>query len=190
MDAAVRASTPPPAAREEPRDARMVRRILRSEGLRECEYDPRVVDRFVELARRYAGDVLGEARAYADHAGRASLEADDVHLAIQAKSAFSPGPPRSEVIFDLARSRNTIPLHKAAAPPGWIPLPSLEDTMLSPNYLVVRPVMLSVDQVEETEDDDEGSDPNSNTEQEHNGSTSNKQTQINAMAAAAVRQRR
>ena len=73
-----------------------------------------------------------------------------------------------QVIFDLARSRNTIPLHKAAAPPGWIPLPSLEDTMLSPNYLVVRPVMPSLDQVEETEDDDEGSDPNSNTEQEHN----------------------
>ena len=31
--------------------------------------------------------------------------------------------------------------------------------MLSPNYLVVRPVMPSLDQVEETEDDDEGSDP-------------------------------
>ena len=40
--------------------------------------------------------------------------------------------------------------------------------MLSPNFLVVRPVMPSLDQVEETEDDDEGSDPNSNTEQEHN----------------------
>ena len=97
MDAAIRASTPPAAAGEEPRDAPMVRGILRSVGLRECEYDPRVVDRFVELARRYAGDVLGEARAYADHAGRASLEADDVHLAIRAKSAFSPGPPRREV---------------------------------------------------------------------------------------------
>ena len=97
MDAAIRASTPPAAAGEEPRDARLVRTILRSVGLRECEYDPHVVDRFVELARRYAGDVLGEARAYADHAGRASLEADDVNLAIRAKSAFSPGPPRREV---------------------------------------------------------------------------------------------
>ena len=97
MDAAIRASTPSAAAGEEPRDARLVRTNLRSVGLREYEYDPRVVDRFVELARRYAGDVLGEARAYADHAGRASLEADDVHLAIRAKSAFSPGPPRREV---------------------------------------------------------------------------------------------
>ncbi|RCV13953.1 hypothetical protein SETIT_2G387700v2 [Setaria italica] len=168
MDAAVGgASTPPAATGQEPRDARVVRRILRSLGLRECEYDPRVVGRFVELARRYAGDVLCEARAYADHAGRASLEADDVRLAIRAKVAFSPGPPRREVIFDLARSRNTIPLHKATAPPGSIPLPSLEDTMLSPNYRVVRPVMPSLDQ--ETEDCDEDSDPNSNTEQEHNG---------------------
>ncbi|OEL21910.1 hypothetical protein BAE44_0017069 [Dichanthelium oligosanthes] len=112
--------------------------------------------------------------AYADHAGRASLEADDVFLAIRAKSAFSPGPPPREVIFDLARSRNTIPLHKPTAPPGSIPLPSLEDTMLSSNYLLVRPVMPSLDQ--ETEDDDGCSDPNSNTEQEHN-----------AMAPAAVR---
>jgi transcription initiation factor TFIID subunit 9B len=51
----------------------------------------------VELARRYAGDVLSQAMAHADHAGRASLEADDVRLAIRTKSAFSPGPPRHEV---------------------------------------------------------------------------------------------
>ncbi|CAN6168786.1 unnamed protein product [Urochloa humidicola] len=43
--------------------------------------------------------VLSEARAYADHAGRASLEADDMRLAIRAKSCFSPGPPRRELIL-------------------------------------------------------------------------------------------
>ncbi|GJN11053.1 hypothetical protein PR202_ga29214 [Eleusine coracana subsp. coracana] len=68
-----------------------------SVGLREGEYDSRVVPQFVEVARRYAGDVLVEARAYADHTGRASLEVEDVRLAIRAKAALSPAPPRREV---------------------------------------------------------------------------------------------
>jgi len=37
-----------------------------------------------------------------------------------------------------------------------------EDTMLSQNYLLVRPVMLAgLIKVEETENDDDGSDPDS-----------------------------
>ncbi|WVZ66676.1 hypothetical protein U9M48_015865 [Paspalum notatum var. saurae] len=179
MAAAVRAVRPPSAGAEEPRDARVIRRILRSMGLREGDYDERVVHVFVEFAHRYAGDVLSEARAYAGHAGRASLEADDVRIAIRAKSAFSPGLPRREVMFDLARRRNTIPLHKVTAPPGSIPLPPPEDMMLSQNYLLVRPVMLAPDQqVEETEDDDEGPDPGPNTEREHKGRASMKRKQL------------
>ncbi|KAJ1291836.1 hypothetical protein BS78_02G347500 [Paspalum vaginatum] len=179
MAAAVRAVHPPAAAAEEPRDARVIRRILRSMGLKEGDYDERVVHLFVEFTHRYAGDVLREARVYADHAGRTSLEADDVRIAIQAKSAFSPGLPRREVMFDLARSRNTIPLHKVIAPPGSIPLPPPEDMMLSQNYLLVRPVVQAPDQqVEETEDGDEGSDPGPNTEQEHNGRASMKRKQL------------
>lgn len=52
---------------------------------------------FLILAYRYAGDVLGEAKVYADHAGRESLKANDVRLAIQAKDMFSAEPPRREV---------------------------------------------------------------------------------------------
>ncbi|KAL6657610.1 hypothetical protein ACP70R_005390 [Stipagrostis hirtigluma subsp. patula] len=171
MDAAVRTPPPPPpAAGDDPRDARVVRSILRSLGLRDGEYDAGVVCRFVQLIHRYAGDVLGEAMAYADHAGRASLDAEDVLLAIEAKAAFSPGPPRREVIFELARSRNTTPLPMLTAPPGSIRLPPLQDIMLRQNYLLVRPVKPSPDQVEETEDDDEGSDPTFGTEEIRHGS--------------------
>ena len=58
--------------------------------------------RLEEHAHRFPGDVLSEARAYADHAGRyrsfaRGRMADDVRLAIRAKSAFSPGPPSSKV---------------------------------------------------------------------------------------------
>ncbi|KAL6856275.1 hypothetical protein ACP4OV_019077 [Aristida adscensionis] len=199
MDAVVRAPPPPAAGGDEPCDARVVRRILRSMGLGEDEYDARVVHLFAELARRYAGDVLAEATAYAGHAGRASIEADDVRLAARAKAAFSPGPPRPEVIFDLARRRNTTPLPKSSAPPGSILLPPLQDIMLSQNYLLVRPIRPSTDQVEETEDDDEGSNPNCSTEEERNGSTSKKQKRqpcesaslrLDAMAATAARRRR
>jgi transcription initiation factor TFIID subunit 9B len=97
MDAVVQTHPPAEAVGEEPRDARAVRKLLLSVGLREGQHDPRVVHQLVEVARRYIGDVLVEARAYANHAGRASLEADDVRLAIQAKSALSLAPPRREV---------------------------------------------------------------------------------------------
>ena len=81
---------------DEPRDARVVRELLRSMGLGEGEYEPRVVHQFLDLAYRYVGDVLGDAQVYADHAGKAQIDADDVRLAIQAKVnfSFSQPPPR------------------------------------------------------------------------------------------------
>ncbi|TVU37956.1 hypothetical protein EJB05_11302 [Eragrostis curvula] len=202
MNADVRTHPPAAAAGKEPRDEWMVRKLLRSVGLKEGEYDPLVVPQFVEVARRYAGDVLVEARAYAGHAGRVSLEADDVRLAIRAKAASSPGPPRREVMLDLARSRNTIQLPKSSAPPGSIPLPPLQDTMLSQNYLFAPLMKPPPDQVEETEEDDEVPNPNTSTEQEHSGRASEKLKQqqqpsqrtissrLNLMAAAAAKRRR
>uniref|UniRef100_A0A453G2Y4 Transcription initiation factor TFIID subunit 9 n=1 Tax=Aegilops tauschii subsp. strangulata TaxID=200361 RepID=A0A453G2Y4_AEGTS len=81
---------------DEPRDARVVRELLRSMGLGEGEYEPRVVHQFLDLAYRYVGDVLGDAQVYADHAAKPQLDADDVRLAIQAKVnfSFSQPPPR------------------------------------------------------------------------------------------------
>ncbi|KAI5007887.1 hypothetical protein ZWY2020_008935 [Hordeum vulgare] len=97
--------TPPPAAAaaaaadtgDEPRDARVVREILRSMGLNEGDYEPAVVHQFLMLAHRYARDVLGDALAYAGHAGRASLQADDVHLALRSNATFGHEPPGREV---------------------------------------------------------------------------------------------
>ncbi|AQK89678.1 Transcription initiation factor TFIID subunit 9 [Zea mays] len=105
MDAAgARPSAPSAAAAavvgasvaDEPRDARVVRELLRSMGLGEGEYEPRVVHQFLDLAYRYVGDVLGDAQVYADHVGKAQIDANDVRLAIQAKVnfSFSQPPPR------------------------------------------------------------------------------------------------
>ncbi|KAG1366365.1 hypothetical protein COCNU_13G001550 [Cocos nucifera] len=62
-------------AEEEPRDARVVKELLRSMGVGEGEYEPRVVHQFLELGYRYVVDVLSDAQVYADHAGKPAASA-------------------------------------------------------------------------------------------------------------------
>uniref|UniRef100_A0ACD5WQA0 Uncharacterized protein n=1 Tax=Avena sativa TaxID=4498 RepID=A0ACD5WQA0_AVESA len=89
---AVQTPRPPAAAvdtGDEPRDGRVMREFLSSLGLKEGDYEPAVVQQFLILAYRYAGGVLVDALAYADHAGRGtSLEAEDVRLAIRSNATF------------------------------------------------------------------------------------------------------
>ncbi|RZR70889.1 hypothetical protein BHM03_00002090 [Ensete ventricosum] len=187
----------------EPRDARVVKELLRSMGLGEGEYEPRVVHQFLELAYRYVVDVLSDAQVYADHASKTAIDPDDVRLAIQSKVnfSFSQPPPREvrpppfplfpnpltliphcrsisgllrgdcSVLLELARRRNKIPLPKTIAPPGSIPLPPEQDTLIIPNYQLLIP-RKQPPQVEETEEDVNGSNvnptlvPNSSQEQQ------------------------
>ncbi|KAL6878470.1 hypothetical protein ACP4OV_012640 [Aristida adscensionis] len=214
MDAgAARPSAPSAAAAagasgaDEPRDARVVRELLRSMGLCEGEYEPRVVHQFLDLAYRYVGDVLGDAQVYADHAGKPQIDADDVRIAIQAKVNFSfSQPPPREVLLELARSRNRIPLPKSIAPPGSIPLPPEQDTLLAQNYQLLPPLK-PPPQVEETEDENEevnpsvtlnSGNPNPNYPQDQRGSEQHQTPQhgqrvsfqLNAVAAAAAKRPR
>ncbi|RWW24210.1 hypothetical protein BHE74_00003302 [Ensete ventricosum] len=80
----------------EPRDARVVKELLRSMGLGDGEYEPRVVHQFLELAYRYVVEVLSDAQIYSDHASKTAIDPDDVRLAIQSKVnfSFSQPPPR------------------------------------------------------------------------------------------------
>ena len=67
-------------------------------GLKEGDYEPAVVQKFVMLAYLYVGGVLVDALAYADHADRgASLEAGDVRLASRSNATFYRQPPGREV---------------------------------------------------------------------------------------------
>ncbi|RWR84956.1 transcription initiation factor TFIID subunit 9 [Cinnamomum micranthum f. kanehirae] len=68
------------------------------------------------------------------------------------------------VLLELARSRNEIPLPKSIAGPG-IPLPPEQDTLISPNYQLAIPRKRSAQAVEETEEDEEGANPNTSQEQ-------------------------
>ncbi|KAF3685834.1 Transcription initiation factor TFIID subunit 9 [Capsicum annuum] len=81
-----------------PRDAKIVKTLLKSMGVE--DYEPRVVHQFLELWYRYVVDVLTDAQVYSEHAGKASIDSDDIKLAIQSKVnfSFSQPPPREEVL--------------------------------------------------------------------------------------------
>nr|GMC84403.1 transcription initiation factor TFIID subunit 9 [Ipomoea batatas] len=149
-----------------PRDAKVVKTLLKSMGVE--EYEPRVVHQFLELMYRHAVDVLMDAHVYSEHAGKTAVDSDDLKLAVQSKVNFSfaPPPPR-EVLLELARSRNKIPLPKSISGPG-IPLPPEQDTLISPNYQLAIPKKRTAQHVEETEEEEEGSDPNPASNQNQN----------------------
>ncbi|XP_022868118.1 transcription initiation factor TFIID subunit 9-like isoform X2 [Olea europaea var. sylvestris] len=139
-----------------PRDAKVVKTLLKSMNV--DDYEPRVVHQFLELWYRYVVDVLTDAQVYSEHAGKSTIDSDDIKLSIQSKVNFSfSQPPPREVLLELARNRNKIPLPKSIAGPE-IPLPPEQDTLISPNYQLAIPKKRS-HPVEETEDDDEGVDP-------------------------------
>ncbi|KAI4339062.1 hypothetical protein MLD38_024044 [Melastoma candidum] len=149
-----------------PRDAKIVKSLLKSMGVE--EYEPRVVRQFLELWYRYVVDVLTDAQVYSEHAGKSSIDCDDVKLAIQSKVnlSFSQPPPR-EVLLELARNRNKIPLPKTLAGPG-ISLPPDQDTLISPNYQLDIPRKQSR-AVEETEEDVKSDDNNAIPDQQRKG---------------------
>lgn len=151
---------------EVPRDAKIVKQLLKSMGVR--EYEPRVVHQFLELWYRYVVDVLTDAQTYSEHAGKPSIDCDDVKLSIQTKVNFSfSQPPPREVLLELARNRNKIPLPKSIAGPG-ISLPPEQDTLISPNYQLMIPKKQSVQTAEETEEEEEGASQNPPQEQKTN----------------------
>ncbi|KAJ4717780.1 transcription initiation factor TFIID subunit 9 [Melia azedarach] len=146
-----------------PRDAKIVKSLLKSMGVE--DYEPRVIHQFLELWYRYVVDVLSDAQVYSEHAGKSTIDCDDVKLAIQSKVNFSfSQPPPREVLLDLARSRNKIPLPKSISGPG-VPLPPDQDILISPNYQLPIPKKQSAQAAEEMEEDEESADPNTSQEQ-------------------------
>ncbi|MBA0779282.1 hypothetical protein Gotri_003550 [Gossypium trilobum] len=145
-----------------PRDAKIVKSLLKSMGVE--DYEPRVIHQFLELWYRYVVDVLTDAQVYSEHAGKQTIDCDDVKLAIQSKVNFSfSQPPPREVLLELARNRNKVPLPKAIPGPG-IPLPPEQDTLISTNYQLAIPKKQPVQAMEETEEDEESVEPNSSQE--------------------------
>ncbi|XP_022721596.1 transcription initiation factor TFIID subunit 9-like [Durio zibethinus] len=101
-----------------PRDAKIVKSLLKSMGAE--EYEPRVIHQFLELCRRCIDRCTGLLRAWRE----ANHRLRDVKLAIPSKLNFSfSQPPPREVLLEFARNRNKVPLPKAIPGPG-VPLPT------------------------------------------------------------------
>ncbi|PNX55962.1 transcription initiation factor TFIID subunit 9-like protein [Trifolium pratense] len=77
-----------------PRDAKILKNLLKSMGVE--DHEPCVINKFLELWYRYVVDVLTDAQDYSEHAGKSTIDCDDVKLAVQSKvnSSFSQPPPR------------------------------------------------------------------------------------------------
>ncbi|KAL5065585.1 hypothetical protein RYX36_027322 [Vicia faba] len=146
-----------------PRDAKIIESLLKSMGVE--EYEPRVIHKFLELWYRYVVDVLTDAQVYSEHATKSAIDVDDVKLAIQSQANFSfSQPPPREVLLELAKNRNKIPLPKSLAP--GIPLPPDQDTLISPNYQFAFPNKRSAEPIEETEEEEPANaDPNPSQEE-------------------------
>ncbi|KAM7254407.1 hypothetical protein ACFE04_003787 [Oxalis oulophora] len=147
-----------------PRDAKIVKSLLKSMGV--DDYEPRVIHQFLELWYRYVVDVLTDAQVYSEHAGKPTIECDDIKLAIQSKVNFSfSQPPPREVLLELAHIRNKVPLPKSIA--AGIPLPPEQDTLICPNYQLAIPRSQPSQAMEEMEEDepDNNVSPNPTIEQ-------------------------
>ncbi|XP_007968845.2 transcription initiation factor TFIID subunit 9-like [Chlorocebus sabaeus] len=110
------------------KDAQMMAQILKDMGI--TEYEPRVINQMLEFAFRYVTTILDDAKIYSSHAKKATVDADDVRLAIQCRADQSF--PRY-FLLDMARQRNQtpLPLIKPYSGPG---LPPDRYCLTAPNY--------------------------------------------------------
>ena len=92
-----------------PKDAQVIAAILKDMGVQ--EYEPRVLHQLLEFAYRYASNVLEDAVLYSTYAGKKSVDANDVRLAVEKLSdKMFTTPPPHDLLMELARHKNSIPL--------------------------------------------------------------------------------
>ncbi|XP_034340798.1 transcription initiation factor TFIID subunit 9B [Arvicanthis niloticus] len=115
-----------------PRDALVMAQILKDMGI--TEYEPRVINQMLEFAFRYVTTILDDAKIYSSHAKKATVDADDVRLAIQCRAdqSFTSPPPR-DFLLDIARQKNQIPL-PLIKPYAGPRLPPDRYCLTAPNY--------------------------------------------------------
>ncbi|XP_024122244.1 transcription initiation factor TFIID subunit 9 isoform X1 [Oryzias melastigma] len=83
--------------------------ILKDMGI--TEYEPRVINQMLEFTYRYVTTIIEDAKIYATHAKKSTVDADDIKLAIQCRmdQSFTSPPPR-DFLLEVARQKNQTPL--------------------------------------------------------------------------------
>lgn len=92
-----------------PKDAQVIMSIMKEVGI--TDYEPRVINQLLEFIYRYVTCTLDDARVFANHAKKKTIDLDDVRLAVQMQldKSFTSSPPR-EVLLEMARVKNVYPL--------------------------------------------------------------------------------
>lgn len=115
-----------------PKDAQVIMSIMKDMGI--TDYEPKVINQLLEFTYRYVTCILDDSRIYANHAKKKFIDLDDVRLAVkmQLERTFTNPPPR-DVLLDVARAKNNIPL-PFVKPNNGLRLPPDRYCMNSANY--------------------------------------------------------
>lgn len=115
-----------------PKDAQVMMQILKDMGI--TEYEPRVINQMLEFTYRYVTTIIEDAKMYATHAKKSSVDADDIRLAIQCRmdQSFTSPPPR-DFLLEVARQKNQTPL-PLIKPYTGPRLPPDRYCLTAPNY--------------------------------------------------------
>jgi len=103
------------------------------------KYEPRVIAQLMELSHRYVTEILRDSEDYRIHGSKEKIDEKDVALAVDMRKVSSfTAPPSREVLADLARERNAIPLSVVPDRAGVL-LPPERYCLVKPNYQVQVP---------------------------------------------------
>lgn len=126
------ASAAAAAATEASVDLQSVRRLLAECGV--SDYEPAVAQQLVDFMYRYCTDLLDDARAYAQHAGKKTLDVEDLRLAVACHGDLDlVSPPPRELLSEVAQTKNAQPLPPIKTYAG-VRLPPEKFCLTQPNY--------------------------------------------------------
>ncbi len=76
------------------KDVQTMISVLKDMGVE--EFEPRVVNQLLEFSYRYITNLLEDAKAFSNHAGKKTIDSEDIKMAIKSKVdySFTTTPPR------------------------------------------------------------------------------------------------
>ncbi|XP_012259851.2 transcription initiation factor TFIID subunit 9 [Athalia rosae] len=115
-----------------PKDAQVIMSVMKDMEI--PDYEPKVINQLLEFTYRYVTCILDDSRVYANHAKKKFIDLDDVRLAVkmQLERSFTNPPPR-DVLLDVAKAKNNIPL-PFVKPNNGLRLPPDRYCLNSTNY--------------------------------------------------------
>lgn len=91
------------------KDAQTMISVLKDMGIE--EFEPRVINQLLEFSYRYITNLLEDAKAFSNHAGKKNIDSEDIKMAIKSKVdySFTTTPPRDvSIILQLFSSSEEV----------------------------------------------------------------------------------